>query len=65
VCIGTAPIGFLHIGLLANLLGAPMAIAILSGEGLVALAVACRVWPEVLGGQGLGTDESPPRDART
>ena len=51
VCIGTAPIGFLHIGLLADWLGAPMAIAILSLEGLVAVAVTCRLWPEVLAAQ--------------
>ena len=51
VCIGTAPVGFLHIGLLADWLGAPMAIAILSVEGLVAVALTCRWWPEVLAAQ--------------
>jgi len=47
MCIGMAPIGFLHIGLLANWLGAPTAIAILAAEGLVALWWVLRRWPSL------------------
>ena len=47
VCIGMAPIGFLHIGLLANWLGAPTAIAILASEGIVALWWVLRRWPSL------------------
>ncbi len=53
VCIGTAPIGFLHIGLLADWFGAPMAVAISAGEGLIALALARRLWPELTAPQHL------------
>ena len=51
VCIGTAPLGLLHLGWLADLLGAPAAISIACIEGLVAIAVVTRVWPEVLAPQ--------------
>ena len=51
VCIGTAPLGFLHVGLLADLLGAPLAVAILATEGLVAVAITCKLWPQVLHAQ--------------
>lgn len=51
VCIGTAPIGFVHVGLLANLLGAPMAITVLTVEGLIAVAITCKIWPQVLHAQ--------------
>jgi MFS family permease len=47
MCIGMAPIGFLHIGLLADWLGAPTAIAILAAEGLVALWWVLRRWPSL------------------
>ena len=47
MCIGMAPIGFLHIGLLADWLGAPTAIAILATEGLVALWWVLRRWPSL------------------
>ncbi len=47
MCIGMAPIGFLHIGLLANWLGAPSAIAVLATEGLVALWWVLRRWPSL------------------
>ena len=45
VCIGIGPIGFLHIGVLGNLVGAPLAIAILTSEGIVALFFVFRKWP--------------------
>ena len=47
MCIGMAPIGFLHIGLLADWLGAPAAIAILGAEGIVALWLVLRRWPSL------------------
>jgi MFS family permease len=47
MCIGMAPIGFLHIGLLADWLGAPTAIAVLAAEGLVALWWVLHRWPSL------------------
>lgn len=47
VCIGTGPIGFLHVGWLAGWLGAPMALSIIALEGLLALAMVYWHWPEV------------------
>lgn len=46
VCIGTGPIGMLHLGLLADWLGAPMALTVMAIEGLVALALTLWKWPE-------------------
>ena len=46
ICIGTGPIGFLHLGLLAEWLGADMAVTVIAVEGLVMLALALLVWPE-------------------
>ncbi len=47
VCIGAAPIGFIHIGLLASWLGAPAAISLSAIEGMIAIVVALLVWPEL------------------
>jgi len=47
VCIGTGPIGLLHLGLLADWLGAQGALAVTGVEGLIALAVTLWKWPEV------------------
>ena len=44
VCIGTAPIGFLHLGLLADWIGAPYATALIGAEGLLAIALTRRFW---------------------
>lgn len=44
VCIGVGPIGFLHIGWLAGLMGAHWATAVSGAEGLVALALTRRWW---------------------
>ena len=49
LCIGAGPVGLLHLGLLAEWLGAPRAVAIIAIEGLVALALAVFVWPELRG----------------
>jgi predicted MFS family arabinose efflux permease len=47
VCIGTGPIGFLHIGWLATWLGAPTALTLMALEGLLALLLVYWYWPEV------------------
>lgn len=47
VSIGTGPLGILHVGALANWLGASTAITIVSIEGLIALLITALVWPEV------------------
>lgn len=44
MCIGTGPIGFVHIGLLAEWIGAPWATIIVAVEGLLALLVTRRLW---------------------
>ena len=49
LCIGAGPIGLLHIGLLAEWLGAPRAVATIAIEGLFALTLALLVWPELRG----------------
>jgi len=51
VCIGTALIGFLQIGLFAKFFGAGIAIALSSVAGLVALLAIWITWPEILGVQ--------------
>ena len=45
VFIGVAPIGFLHVGLLADTFGAPAAVTIISLEGLAALLFVYLRWP--------------------
>ena len=47
VCIGSGPIGMLHVGFLANWLGAPMALTVMGIEGLLALAATMWIWREV------------------
>ena len=39
LCIGTGPIGFLHVGWLAETFGAPIALIVTASEGLLALLV--------------------------
>ena len=46
ICIGTGPIGFLHLGLLADWLGPHTAVIVIAVEGLVMLALALLIWPE-------------------
>ncbi|MBM3593979.1 MAG: MFS transporter [Alphaproteobacteria bacterium] len=50
VCIGMGPIGFIGLGIAAELLGAPMATALMAACGLVALAVTHRTWKHISGG---------------
>jgi predicted MFS family arabinose efflux permease len=46
-CIGAGPIGVLHVGLLAEWIGAHHAVMIIAVEGLIAIAIAAIVWPEL------------------
>lgn len=48
VCIGLGPLGFLHLGLLAELFGARMACIITGAEGLLILALTWRIWRPIL-----------------
>ena len=47
VCIGTGPIGFLWLGWLADLIGAPQATAITGAMGLLALAATYPLWRRI------------------
>ena len=47
VCIGTGPIGFYHMGALADWIGARDAVALIGLEGLIAAIVVSLVWPEI------------------
>ena len=47
VCIGVGPVGFLHLGLLAEWIGAPWAITVSAIEGLAAMALTYRWWREL------------------
>lgn len=46
-CIGAGPIGVLHVGLLAELLGAHHAVTIIAVEGLIAIGISAIIWPEL------------------
>ncbi len=48
VCIGVGPIGFVHLGLLADAIGAPWATVTTGIEGLAALALTFRWWRVIL-----------------
>lgn len=47
VAIGAGPIGMLYVGMLADWLGASMAVALLALQGLLALGLAAWYWPEM------------------
>ena len=51
MCIGTGLIGFLHLGLLADWLGASLACSVIAVEGMLALFLVLRAWPELLAWQ--------------
>ena len=61
VCIGSGPIGFYHVGLLADWLGARDAVALIATEGLVALVVVSLLWPEIHRREAGGTARHHPR----
>jgi predicted MFS family arabinose efflux permease len=60
VSIGAGPIGMLQVGLLANWLGAPVAVALTAAQGLLALALAVLVWPELRRPAALAPDPPQP-----
>ncbi len=47
VCIGAGPIGVLHLGLMAEWLGAQQALTVMAIEGLLAIAISALLWPEL------------------
>ena len=47
MCIGTGPIGFVHLGWLASHLGAPQALTVMAAEGILALLVVAILYPEL------------------
>ncbi len=51
VCIGIGPVGFVHIGLMADWIGAPAAAAISGAEGLLALLLTRRLWRHIPNGE--------------
>ena len=60
LCIGTGPIGFLHVGWLAETFGAPAALMITASEGMLALLVLWAVGPKYDASE---TSDSAPRDS--
>ncbi|MGI9336585.1 MAG: MFS transporter [Gammaproteobacteria bacterium] len=52
LCIGAQPAGVLHAGLLAEWFGADTALTVISIEGLLALAIAIGLWPELIARSG-------------
>ena len=57
VCVGLCALGFLHIGLLADWVGAQNAVLICTAEGLIALILVCWTWPEIIARQTLPTTD--------
>ena len=55
VCIGTAPIGFLHIGLMADWFGTSAAATITAIEGILAMLVVSWRWPVLWSAQTMQT----------
>ena len=49
VCIGVGMVGFIHLGLLAGLIGAPWATVTSGGEGIIAMLLTRRWWRAVGG----------------
>ena len=47
--------GMLHVGLLADWLGAAAAVQLMALEGLIALALTALMWPEMRRATDLGT----------
>ena len=48
VCIGAGPVGFVHLGLLSDMIGAHYAVALSAAEGLLALLLTRRWWRGIL-----------------
>jgi MFS family permease len=47
VCIGIGPIGYAHLGLMADWLGAVTAVTVMGVEALIAFALAWLFWPAI------------------
>jgi hypothetical protein len=47
VCIGIGMIGFIHLGLLAGLIGAPWASVMIAAEGIAAMLLTRRWWSAI------------------
>ena len=56
VCIGTGPLGILHVGAMAEWLGPSRAITVMAAEGLVVLLLAVVRWPAL---RRTGVSEDP------
>ena len=52
--IGIGPVGMLHVGFLADIIGASTAVSVIAVEGLIALGAALLIWPELRGGKSGG-----------
>ncbi len=48
VCIGVGPVGFLHVGVLADAIGANWACVVSAAEGLIAMVLTRRWWRPLL-----------------
>jgi MFS family permease len=48
LCIGSGLVGFLHLGIMAELIGAPWAAVLSAGEGFLVLALTWRWWRPLL-----------------
>jgi len=64
VCIGVGPIGYLHLGLLTELWGAPVATMVIAVEALIALALATFFLMHPALRIRAGTGDSPPPSNR-
>lgn len=62
VAIGAGPIGMLHLGWLADWLGAALAVQVMAVEGLIALALIAILWPEMRRATSLAPDPAGAAD---
>jgi MFS family permease len=62
VGIGAGPLGMLHLGWLADWVGAAAAVQIMALEGLVALALTALIWPETWRAADLAPPPAPAAD---
>jgi MFS family permease len=62
VAIGAGPLGMLHLGWLADWLGAAAAVQVMALEGLVALALTALIWPETWRATDLAPPPAPAAD---
>jgi MFS family permease len=64
VGIGAGPLGMLHLGWLADWLGATAAVQIMAAEGLIALALTAVIWPEIWRATDLAATTADAADQR-